>query len=79
MSEDDKKTMNGFVKVLKIIASPQEALRAIKEKPNILIPLVIIIILPMIYYIAFWSTLEPKLIMETETRCFSMVSSPPGK
>ncbi len=58
--------ISALQKVVGIIVSPQEALRAIKAKPTIFIPYLIVAIMPVLYMLSIWSFLETAMIIEME-------------
>ncbi|PKM67397.1 MAG: hypothetical protein CVU95_06710 [Firmicutes bacterium HGW-Firmicutes-2] len=69
MNEDE--TMEGgttstIVKMANIIFSPKEAFKAIKSKPNWLIPLLITMLAPIVYYLVCWGQFEVTMIQEIE-------------
>ncbi len=68
--------MNSFQKALLIITSPLKALSEINRKPNIMVPLLIIIVFPMLYYLIFWNNLEPKLISDLENKMLGLGFEP---
>lgn len=57
---------NFLGKIVNIIVAPSKALKAIKKKPNIIIPMLLVSIIPALYYIIFWDSVEIQLIRVIE-------------
>jgi hypothetical protein len=59
-------TTSAIVKMANIIFSPKEAFKAIKSKPNWLVPLLITMLAPIVYYLVCWGQFEVTMIKEIE-------------
>ncbi|MDF1618058.1 Yip1 family protein [Petrocella sp. FN5] len=66
MEEFEGETSSAIVKMANIIFSPTEAFKAIKAKPNWLIPLLITMFAPVVYYLVCWGQFEVSMIKEIE-------------
>lgn len=55
-------------KIINIIVSPSKALAGIKEKPNLILPMLIVILVPIFYYVVFWSSVELQMIRTIEAQ-----------
>jgi hypothetical protein len=69
--KNEDETMEGgttstIVKMANIIFSPKEAFKAIKSKPNWLVPLLITMLAPIVYYLVCWGQFEVTMIQEIE-------------
>ena len=64
--EIEGETTSAIVKMANIIFSPAEAFKAIKAKPNWLIPLLITMLAPIVYYLVCWGQFEVSMIKEIE-------------
>ncbi len=62
----EPKKMNTLTRVVGIIVKPGETFEAIRRKPTIWIPMVILLLLPALYYILMWDQLEPGMIVALE-------------
>jgi len=58
---------NAFSKVINIIFAPSKALYGIKKKPNIFLPIVIIVLIPFLYLL-LWSRFEAEMILALENQ-----------
>lgn len=60
--------MSPIAKVMGIIWSPVKTMEAIKDKPNILVPMIIAPILPLLYYLIFWNQFIASTILQLEAQ-----------
>jgi len=67
MYDEEVNTSTGS-KIINIIASPSKALNAIKQKPNLLIPILLVIFVPVLYYVGFWNSIEIQMIRTIEAQ-----------
>lgn len=49
-------------KIVNIIIAPSKALEAIKKKPNVLLPMFLVVLIPALYYVIFWDSVEIQMI-----------------
>ncbi len=59
-------TMSAIGKVVNIILSPTKALKAIKQKPTIWAAMIVLPILPLLYYLICWQAYEVQIIQMLE-------------
>lgn len=55
-------------KLVNIVIAPSKALKGIKVKPNLIIPMILVVLVPVIYYVAFWSSIELQMIRTIEAQ-----------
>ncbi len=68
--------MNSLQKVVSVIVSPTKAFEGIREKPTVLLPIILIILLPLAYTVVYWSKLEPSIIVILENQSIAMGIEP---
>ena len=70
--EQEVNQMNPIMKLVNVVIAPTKAFQAVKEKPGILIPLIILPLFPILYYVLFWNNYEVQLIQMLEKQMSSM-------
>lgn len=69
---EEGKTMNPVEKVFGILLAPTQTFRALREKSEVWIPIIIVPVMMALYYVLFWSSYEVTLIEQLETTYASM-------
>lgn len=70
--EDALMNMSAIAKLGNIITSPINALKAIRYKPTVLLAMVLVPLLPLLYYLLFWESFEIQMIQLLENQFRSM-------
>lgn len=72
--EQELLDMSVFDKLIGTITSPTKAMKALKLKPTFWLPLIVIIVMPLLYYVIFWQSYEVQLIrmMESQSQTMGM-------
>lgn len=70
--ESEVKEMTAVGKVIGIFISPTAAFRALKVKHEVVIPLVLIPLVMVLYYILFWNSIATVLVQQMEDQYVSM-------
>lgn len=68
----EKVNTNMFKKIVNIIVSPQEALKAIEAKPNVILPIIIVMLVPFLYNYLLWDQLKGPIIVALENQYAAM-------
>lgn len=58
--------MNGLSRLIGIIVSPTKTFEAIRQKPAIWIPMLVLLLVPAAYYFFMWDYLAPAMIITLE-------------
>ncbi len=58
----NEKTMNGLQRLIGIFISPKKVFESLKQKPNILMPMIVLPLVGLLYYLLFWGIYEIQLI-----------------
>lgn len=66
--DNEEVNLSAISKVVNIVVSPSKALKAIKFNPNLLFPMLIVMLVPVLYYVGFWSSIEVQMIRTMEAQ-----------
>lgn len=72
-SETNGQSMSALQKMIGIVLSPIETLKALEYKPTVLLPMIVVPILSMLYYLIFWNDYEVEAIRALEAQ-FSAIN-----
>lgn len=66
MMMEDKKNMNAFEKFIGVVLAPGETFKALGEKSEVWLPLIIVPIIAALYFVLFWNSYEAQLVPQLE-------------
>ncbi len=76
VTEEPVTKVSALGKIGMVVVSPVQAMKAVRNKPTVLLVMMVVAILPLLYYIPFWKSYEVQMIQMLERQFASQGIEP---